>query len=130
MAPAPPPPPPKPAAPPEDDKKLPGANLTMGSVTANGVEMKDVSCKIEGALGLLGALVLTAGLGERKARIDACGGGKRHETTIVWTAAGGKVAKIKAEGPDAKVNACIEKAVAGAKAPMPAMCKATIISGK
>jgi hypothetical protein len=129
---APPPPPPaEPPPPPADDKKkLPGANLTMGSLKADGVELKDISCKMEGALGLLGAIALGAGFSAKKTALDACSKGKVSETTVTWTAAGGKMSGVKAEGPDAKVNKCVEKALTGAKAPLPAVCMGTLVHGK
>jgi hypothetical protein len=128
-----PPPPPPPAEPPppaDDKKKLPGANLTMGSLKADGVELKDISCKVEGAMGLLGALALGAGFSAKKAQLDACSKGKTSETLVSWSAAGGKMASVKAEGPDPKVNKCVEKALTGAKAALPATCMGTLVHGK
>lgn len=122
---------PEPAPPPADDKKkVPGANLTVGSMKADGVELKEISCKVDGPMGLLGAIVLVSGFKSKKAQLDGCSKGKVSETTLSWTADGGKITKVKVEGGDAKVGKCVEKALTGAPAPMPAACMATLVHGK
>jgi hypothetical protein len=102
----------------------------MGSMEADGIKLKGISCKVDGGLGLLGGLVLAAGFVKRKPKLDACAGGKVAETTVSWTAAGGKMTQVKADAPDPKVARCVEKALAGAEAPMPAACVATLVHGK
>ena len=53
---------------------------------------------MDGGVGLLGAIVLAAGFTKRKTQLDACSRGKVAETTVTWTAAGGTMSKVKAEG--------------------------------
>ncbi len=102
----------------------------MGSMEADGVKLKGISCKVDGGLGLLGALVLASGFVKRKPQLDACARGKTAETAVSWTAAGGQMTRVKADAPDPKVARCVEKALAGAPAPMPAVCMATLMHGK
>lgn len=109
---------------------MPGANLTMGAMEADGVKLKDITCKVDGAMGLLGSLVLASGFVKRKAQLDGCSRGKTSETTVSWTAAGGQMTRVKADAPDGKTARCVEKALAGAPAPMPAVCRATLVHGK
>ena len=109
---------------------LAGANLSMGSLEADGVRLERVSCKVDGGLGLVGALVLAAGFSKRRSQIDACSPSSVARTSVAWTAAGGTIAKITAGGSDARVNRCVEKALLGAPAPMPATCVATVVHGR
>jgi hypothetical protein len=130
------PPPPAPAAAAagapkqEEPGKGLGANATVESLTVNGVRLKHLECRVEGGLGILGVLALVAGLGERKAKLDTCSPGKESETPVSWTATGGKLSSVKAEGPDAARNRCVETALAGAQAPTASICKASIIHGR
>jgi len=115
-----------------DRNKLPGANLNIDSVTVNDVEVKALSCKTQGSGlgGLFGSLTLTAGFGERKAQLDACAPDGKTETTVHWHQRGGRITKVKAEGPNADRNKCVERALQGAPATQDAECKGTVTHGK
>jgi hypothetical protein len=113
----------------EKPSPLPGANLTVGSLTADGLELKDVVCKTEGRVGLLGTLVVVSGLSKQKDKLDACHKGQ-IETQVHFWQSSGKISKAEALGADAKVNKCVEKAVIGAPSSMDSECFATIIHGK
>jgi hypothetical protein len=108
---------------------LPDANLTIGAITSDGLSLKDIACKTEGRVGLLGTLVVVGGLSKRKDKLDACHKGET-ETQVHFWQSGGKISKAEALGPDAKVNKCVEKAVLGAPSSMDSECFATIIHGK
>lgn len=111
---------------------LPGANLTIAATEADGMKLKDVSCvmKTGGGVGsLLGALTVVSGISKKKTQVDACAKGQT-ETRVHFWQSGGKITKATAEGPDAKVNACVEKAVVGAPASTDAECVTTIVHGK
>lgn len=122
----------KPAETKKDDKGLPGANVTIGSVTNDGMQLKDISCIVKnggGAGGLLGSLTVVAGLSKKKQALDACAKGQT-ETRVHFFQAGGKVTKVQAEASDPKVKACVEKALVGAPATTEAECAATVVHGK
>jgi len=137
--PAPPPPPltPKPAAPAEKAPPAPpvaepaggDADITIGSMEADGVRLENVACKVDGPMGLLGSMMIAAGFAKRRAQLDACAHGKALRTTVAWTAAGGAMGKVKADGPDAGAARCVERALAGAPAPFPARCTGTLVQG-
>lgn len=115
-----------------DAKGLPGANVTIGSVTNDGMQLKDVSCIVKngGSVGgLLGSLTVVAGLSKKKQALDACAKGQT-ETRVHFFQAGGKVTKVQAEASDPKVKACVEKALVGAPATAEAECVATVVHGK
>src|SRR6185437_15485665 len=80
---------------------------------ADGVRLEGVACKVDGAMGLLGSLVIAAGFAKRRAQLDACTHGKPQRTTVAWTAAGGVMSKVKADGRDARTARCVEKALSG-----------------
>ncbi|HTJ80425.1 MAG TPA: hypothetical protein VL400_01845 [Polyangiaceae bacterium] len=121
---APPPPPPLPLA-------VEGANLTVGSITADGLSLKDLGCKVEG--GGLGVLVLgpaiAGGLSKKKAALDACAP-KGADVRVRFTLAGGKVASSEAKADDPKVEACVAKAVKTMPAVADGTCAATLHVGK
>jgi hypothetical protein len=102
----------------------------MGSLEADGVRLERVSCKVDGAVGLVGAVVLAVGFSKRRSQLEACAPNALARTSVAWTARGAAIAKVTATGPDAKINRCVEKALLGAPAAMPAICVATLVHGK
>lgn len=122
----------------DNEKKLsnaldvPGANITMGSVTADGFTLNDVQCKAEGGGGL-GALLLgpavAGALSKKKGALDACAP-KGADARVRWTAKGGKITAAEAKAGDAKIEACIMKVVKTAPAVLEGTCAATIHVGK
>jgi len=123
---------PEPSAPAEkgDSADVPGANLTVGQLEADGIVAKDIQCKTEGGAGmaLLGALIVTAWMTPKKAALDACGKAGT-ETRIVWKSRGGKVTELVAKG-DPKTKACVERALSGGKPVLEGQCTATLVHGK
>jgi len=121
---APPPPPALPLA-------VDGANLNVGSITADGFVMRDLGCKVEG--GGLGVLMLgpaiAGGLSKKKAALDACAP-KGADVRVRFTLAGGKVSSAEAKADDAKVEACVVKAVKTMPAVADGTCAATLHLGK
>jgi len=112
--------------------QLPGANITIGEATVDGVTVKGLSCRTGGGgLGaLLGTLTLTAGISKRRTELDRCAPSGKVETPIHWHQAGGKITKVTASGPDQPRNRCVERALLGAVAPQAAECMATVVHGK
>lgn len=115
------------------ESDVPGANITMGRMEADGVVTTNIECKSDGGgggLGLLGAVLVTAWISPQKKALDACApSGQSAETRIIWTAKGGKMVAIEAKG-DAKVKACVEKALRPGKPVFDGKCAATVAYGK
>jgi hypothetical protein len=107
---------------------LEGANVNIGAFAADGLSLKDISCKSDagGLGGLLGSMTIAAGLSKRKAALDACGKGETR--AHVWQK-GGKVTKAEILG-DSKAGPCVKKALLGAPATMDAECLLTIVHGR
>lgn len=112
---------------------IPGANISVGRLEADGLVTKDIECKSDGGgggLGLLGAVLVTAWMAPQKKALDACvPAGKEIETRVIWKASGTKVTEINAKG-DAKVKACVEKALRPGKPIFEGHCAATVVHGK
>ncbi|HRI69158.1 MAG TPA: hypothetical protein PK156_33235 [Polyangium sp.] len=110
---------------------VPGANISIGRLEADGLVTKNIECKSESTgLGLLGAVLVTAWMSPQKKALDACApGGKETETRVVWKARGGKLLEIEAKG-DAKVKACVEKALRAGKPTFDGHCAASVVYGK
>lgn len=126
-------PPALPADKPAEEPKssdVPGANLSVGQLEADGLVTKNIECKSEGSgggLGLLGMVLVTAWMSPQKKALDACAPAGA-ETRVIWRASGGKVTEIQAKG-DAKVKACVEKALRPGKPVFEGHCAATVVHG-
>jgi hypothetical protein len=107
---------------------LEGANVNIGSFGADGLSLKDISCKAEGGGlgGLLGSMTIAAGLSKRKAALDKCG---KAETRVHIWQKGGKVTKAEVVG-ESKIGPCIQKALVGAPATVDSECLLTVVHGK
>ncbi|TKD13019.1 hypothetical protein [Polyangium fumosum] len=108
---------------------VPGANLSIGQLEADGLMAKDIQCKTEGGgMALLGAVLVTAWMSPQKKALDACAPAGT-ETRVVWKARGGKVTEVQAAGSP-KVKACVERALSGGKPVLEGHCAATVVHGK
>lgn len=107
---------------------LEGANINIGAFQADGLSLKDISCKADGGGlgGLLGSMTIAAGLSKRKAALDKCG--KAETRAHIWQK-GGKVTKAEVVG-ESKVGPCVQKALVGAPATMDSECLLTIVHGQ
>lgn len=105
-------------------------NLTMTSMTVDGVELSDIACHTqgEGLGGFFGGLAVGAGFKARKAQLDACSKSP-VETRVKWIGAGGRMTQIHASGGRASVNRCVERALRGAVATTSGPCAATVKHG-
>ncbi len=107
---------------------LEGANINIGAFAADGLSLKDISCKSDGGGlgGLLGSMTVAAGLSKRKAALDKCGKGETR--AHIWQK-GGKVTKAEVVG-DSKSGPCVQKALVGAPATMDSECLLTVVHGQ
>jgi hypothetical protein len=115
---------------------VPGANLSIGNIAVDGLQTKDIACKTEGGMALLGAVLVTAWMSPKKAELDACAPAG-SETRVKWRARGGKVVEIsaggsaadRASGAGAKVKTCVERALKSGQPMLEGQCAATIVHG-
>ena len=109
-----------------------GANVTMGSVSADGFTMKNVACKADGGGGL-GALMLgptiAATIGSKKAQLRGCSA-KGGEARVRFTMANGKTNPVEATAASPEIEKCVVKVMKTVPGAMPATCAATLDLGK
>jgi len=87
---------------------VPGATLTVESMTADGVRVENLSCKVDG-LGLLGAVVVVGTVAKQKAALRACG--VSAPVPVTWTITHGNVTAATADTGNAKKDACVVAAL-------------------
>ena len=104
-----------------------GANVSAGSMTVDGLEVRDLQCAVEGG-ALLGTMAIAASLAERKKSLDRCAP-SGQAFVVHWRFAGGKTRDVEVRGGSEKASRCASKAIAGAKAVMPARCGAIVLAG-
>lgn len=109
------------------NEKVPGANLSIANATVDGLTAENISCRMEGAMVLLGAVLVTAWMAPEKSKLDACGP-KGMRIGVSWKVEGGRLTMLKASG-EPKRKACVERALSGAKTPVEGHCAATIVLG-
>ena len=98
-------------------------------MTVDGTSFSALTCDVGGGGGLLGPIAIAKGVSLQKAALDACVK-KKTETPIELASAGGAFTKVKATGPDAAVNRCVEAALRGKQAAIPGTCTMTVAHGR
>jgi hypothetical protein len=104
-----------------------GANLHVGSMAVDGLTLEDLACKADG-LGMLGSMIVVGSIAKKKAALNACGKGKPR---VTWTATKGTIGTVTVKADNnAKMEACVAKALKGTQAPFEGECAATLVLGK
>lgn len=103
------------------------ATVSMGSLTADGVRLDDVSCALDGG-GLFGGLAVVATLSKQRAAIDACATEPTGFPTT-FTFRGGRTSAQVTGGGTAAQRACLERALAKAAATVEGRCTAVLRTG-
>lgn len=104
------------------------ANVTVESIAADGLELRQLACAVDGGMPMFGTLAIAGTLAKQKKAIDRCAPAGQA-FAVTWTFVGGKVKGPVANGGSAKANTCIAKAVAKAAAPMDGRCGAIVLAG-
>lgn len=112
-----------------DPNAIVGANLSVGSIEADGLLVQDLQCRLAGGGGLFGTMALVGLLAKKKKALDKCAP-KGAAPTVRWDFAGGKTTVLDVDDPSDKVAACVEKVIAKVPATMEAECRATVLIGK
>lgn len=108
---------------------IPGADLTVGSIAADGLELRDLMCDVTGGMPMLGALVIAGTLAKQKRALDKCAPAGQA-FAVTWTFTAGKARDITASGGSNTANACVTKAVARTAATLDGRCGAIVLVGK
>ena len=106
--------------------KVKGANLTVGSMTANGMTVNNLQCRLIGG-GIFASMGIVAGLAKQKASLDACArGGAAPE--VVWSFSNGRVTKVKVDKAG-RAGGCVSRALKRVSFPSSGECAAQILIG-
>lgn len=97
------------------------------SFTIRGFSVRDLACRMTETDPMAVAEVVD-GLAGQRAALDACAPGGAA-APVSWSYRDGKAGQVRVEVADAKVAACVRKAVAAARASQTASCSATLLIG-
>lgn len=107
-----------------------GANVSIGSISVDGLSASNLQCRREGGGGLFGgAMGAISGISKRKGRLSKCARAA-EDVRVRWTTKGGKIKTVEAIASSPKVEACVKKAIKGASAAFGGTCAATFSIGK
>lgn len=103
-------------------------NLNVGKLSSNGMEVRNLKCKLESG-GLFGSMLIVAELAKHKAAFDKCApGGAAFATSFTWR--DGKTSDVKiSASSDAKGNACVAATLKKTKAAVVGTCEAIVLTG-
>ncbi len=122
------------AAPPSADPEparfvlVPGANVSIESVEADGQRFVDLACQAD-SLPLLGSLAVVASIAEHKRALDRCAP-KGGAVAVTWTFRKGKARDLKVHHASSeRVGACVAKTMRKVVAPFGAQCGTVVLVG-
>src|SRR5262245_53549687 len=103
-------------------------NLNVAKLSSNGMEVRNLSCKLESG-GLFGSMLIVAELAKHKAAFDKCApAGAAFATSFTWR--DGKTSDVKVSASsDAKANACVVATLKKTKAAVVGTCEAVVLTG-
>ncbi|WP_426753768.1 tetratricopeptide repeat protein [Myxococcus sp. Y35] len=116
-----------------ESKGVPGANVTVDSVTVDGLTAKNLSCRLDGSRGVFGALAgpmfAMGALSKKKAELDKCAP-KGAELRVTWSFSEGKVTNVSVEAPTPTIKSCMERVVSSTSPQGDGECATTLVLGK
>jgi hypothetical protein len=103
------------------------AKLTMGSVTADGLTLRDLTCVLSSG-GLLGGAIVVGAVAKQKAALDACApAGASARVRLDFH--GKTSAAVEMIGTPAQ-RVCIQRALGRVRPVVTGTCEATLVVGK
>jgi len=106
-----------------------GTRVSVGSMTVDGVEVRDLVCDLEDG-GMFAVMAVVGALAKQKKKLDACApAGAAFQTA--WTWEGGKTAAVEVRRSSLPAkDACIAKALKAAGSGPTGRCEALVLAGK
>ncbi|HZS36197.1 MAG TPA: hypothetical protein VFF06_05195 [Polyangia bacterium] len=104
-------------------------NVSVGSITADGQTVRNLSCELESS-GMLALLQVVGTLAKQKRALDACtpSGGA---FLVKWAWADGKAASVEVTRSSASAkSACVAKALKLTRSDLTGSCQALVLVGK
>lgn len=99
-----------------------GANVTVGSMTVDGLTLSNLSCKLAGG-GLFASAAAIGSLAKQKKLLNRCA---KDKPLVTWTFKGGRAVDVKVEGAKPKDAKCITRAMKKVRSQLSGQCSATI----
>ena len=85
------------------------ASISMKSVSADGLELRDLECTLSSGGGMFGALMVVGVLAKQKPIFDACDAKK--DVRMQWNVEGGKLIEASATSDDPNAGECVKNAI-------------------
>lgn len=107
---------------------VPGANVTVQEVEADGQRLAELACQAD-RLPLFGTLAVVASIAEQRKALSRCApdGGA---VALTWTFRGGKTREVEVEhASSARAGSCAAKVMQKVVAPFEARCGAVVLLG-
>lgn len=103
-------------------------NISMGSLSADGQEVRNLSCSLDGG-GLFAAITVVGTLAKQKSALDACAPqGAAFNVQFTFADGGAKEAKVLASSAKGK-EACVSRALTRIHTDLSGQCTAVILVG-
>jgi hypothetical protein len=108
--------------------RIPGANLTVGSMSVNDMTVNELECRLD-SMGFLAAMQLVGSIAAQKKAMDKCAP-KGDAPLVKWTFTGGKAKQVAVEGAASiKIEKCVAMAAGKMESAMVGECAAYFLVG-
>lgn len=105
---------------------LANTTVQVGSMSADGLEIRDLDCSLESG-GLFASALVVASLAEHKDALDACAPtGGAYAASWSWGA--GSFAEVSKGVPESG-NSCVQKALQATQTDLKGRCTAVVLVG-
>lgn len=103
-------------------------NISLGSLSADGQEVRNLSCSLDSG-GLFAGLAVVGTLAKQKRALDACAPeGAAFSVQFTFADGGAKQAKVLASSGKSK-EACVSRALSRLRTELVGTCSAIILTG-
>lgn len=103
-------------------------NISLGSLSADGQEVRNLSCSLDSG-GLFAGLAVVGTLAKQKRALDACAPeGAAFSVQFTFADGGAKQAKVLASSAKGK-DACVSRALSRLRTDLVGTCSAIILAG-
>lgn len=104
-----------------------GGTVEVGSLSVDGLELRDLSCQLDGGM-LFGPLTVAAALAQAKPALDACGpDGQAFRVGFTWS--GESKVEVEASSATDKAAACVRAAIASVPPVARGKCTIVVLTG-
>lgn len=103
-------------------------NISLGSLSADGQEVRNLSCELDSG-GLFAGIAVVSALAKQKRALDACAPeGAAFSVQFTFVGGGAKEAKVLASSAKGK-DACVSRALGRLRTDLVGSCTAIVLAG-